>query len=218
MKTNIKMLMVAAVASGSLIGGVAFADTIGGASCGSCEGATYTLVSDFVDLGASATTDTVNFLLVVDTSGVNAFNSVSDARLLDVAIKITSDNGLTGALIVQPSDFVEVLGGLNAGGCNGAGAGFDCAHSTTNGVATSGGPYTFVFQETYATGTLLSGNLAASVKARYGSPTAGFLGLTSEQITIQRPPSGVPEPASVILLGSGLVGIGLWGVKRRKNG
>lgn len=216
MKNTFKMFMMAAVAGGSLISGAAFADTIGPSACASCEGASYTLTSNFVDLGSSATTDTVNFTLTINTSGVNAFNGVLDARLLNVAIKITSDNGLTGALIVQPSDFVEVLGGLNASGCNGSGAGFDCAQSAS-GVATSGGPYTFVFQETYATGTLLSGNLAASVKARYGSPTAGFLGLTSENITIQRPPTGVPEPASMLLLGSGLVGIGLWGVKRRKN-
>jgi hypothetical protein len=39
--------------------------------------------------------------------------------------------------------------------------------------------------------------------------------LVSEDITLQR--STVPEPASVILLGSGLAGIGLWGMKRRKN-
>ena len=34
---------------------------------------------------------------------------------------------------------------------------------------------------------------------------------------VNGPGSTVPEPASVILLGSGLAGIGLWGMKRRKN-
>jgi hypothetical protein len=35
---------------------------------------------------------------------------------------------------------------------------------------------------------------------------------------VNGPGTTVPEPASVILLGSGLAGIGLWGMKRRKNG
>jgi hypothetical protein len=32
------------------------------------------------------------------------------------------------------------------------------------------------------------------------------------------PPSTVPEPTSLLLLGSGLAGIGAWSMKRRKNG
>ena len=57
---------------------------------------------------------------------------------------------------------------------------------------------------------------AASIKARYVNAAGNKVGaLVSENITLQR--STVPEPASVILLGSGLAGIGLWGMKRRKN-
>lgn len=36
-------------------------------------------------------------------------------------------------------------------------------------------------------------------------------------VTVGSIASAVPEPASVILLGSGLAGIGLWGMKRRKS-
>jgi hypothetical protein len=44
------------------------------------------------------------------------------------------------------------------------------------------------------------------------------LGQSGENsVTVGSIASTVPEPASVILLGSGLAGIGLWGMKRRKN-
>ncbi|HEY3196470.1 MAG TPA: PEP-CTERM sorting domain-containing protein [Nitrospirales bacterium] len=192
----------------SILGEVSYADTIGPSGCDTCHGASYALTSNFVDLDPSPTVTTMDFTLTINTAGVGAGFSLTDA-----AIKITSGAGfISGALIApSPAGFAEVAGGLNNSGCDGSGGGFDCAHSATG--AATGGTIVFTFEETFTQGTLLTGTNAASVKARYVDATGGFSGpLTSEGITIQH--TEMPEPASVLLLGSGLAGLGFWRWKK----
>jgi hypothetical protein len=146
----------------------------------------------------------MNFTLTIDAAGVGA-----GFYLTDAGIKVTSGAGfISGALIApSPAGFAEVAGGLNSSGCDSSGGGFDCAHSATGAAA--GGILVFTFEETFTEGTLLTDTNAASVKARYVDATGAFSGpLTSEAITIQH--AEAPEPASVLLLGSGLAGLGFW--------
>lgn len=196
---------------GFVSSGVARADTIG-PDCGSCLGSSYKLTYD-----ATSNPDVFDVFLVVNTTG---FTNSSNDLLNAVSLKLVpqSSDIASVSLLSQPASFGStVSGGINASGCSGSGGGFFCSGSTGNGVAVgrAGDIYSFEWALTAgAPGDLMTGLDDASIKALYVDPTGKQNGITSEDITLTQAPSVVPEPSSLLLLGTGI--IGLAGVTRKR--
>ncbi len=105
----------------------------------------------------------------------------------------------------------------SAGGCSVLPAGFVCSAASfgSESDADVGGTLTFEWQVTVKNGTLATGPLGSSVKARFGcedgtAENCKAKPATSEDITLQR----VPEPGALGLFGTGL--LSLAGIVRRR--
>ena len=220
----IKSSKIVLIALGGLLlasAGPAVADPIG-PICGTCQGSTYQLTySGSAESDVDLLHETFRISLIIDTSGYTGGGSF----LHDVAIKVTANfNGGESASLFSAPSGSWALGGLNtgidAGGCSGAGGGFACAEHSGSGEPVPNGIYTWEFDITIDNGTLLTGLLEASVKARYVDASAFKIGdLVSENITLQvdeELPLPVPAPATVILLGLGMLGLGV-GVRLRRR-
>jgi hypothetical protein len=195
---------------GLAVGGTADATPIGPPplTCANstCQGSIYELTYSGSPISSTATTQTFEVTLTIDPTNYNGGGAFID----NVAPKVS--NSVTAALLVSAptatSDWTLFMTGINAGGCSMAGGGFVCAADSNppadlpdEAPLPHAGVYSWVFDLTIPTGTLLTAPNAATIKVRYTDSAGTKVGaLVSEPITLEI----IPEPSTLALVFAGL--------------
>ncbi|HEX9596982.1 MAG TPA: PEP-CTERM sorting domain-containing protein [Anaerolineales bacterium] len=168
--------------------------------CDSCFGMTYTLSFDTTPTSTTATTETFQITLTIDTTGATGLNSGDLLRL--VALKLTGGNSITAVSAVSiPTGWTAGFGGEGGitDGCDDTGTddrACSFAASASDGLAPDGSTYTWILDVTVLTGTLMTDGIPLRVAFTNGTGQR----LLSDTFTTE-----VPEPGTLILFGTGLL-------------
>jgi hypothetical protein len=145
---------------------LAYSDPIGPTGCQSCNGGIFSLTYSGTPISNDGTNSVYRVTFMLDGRPAGFLSTIISVDSL--AVKISA-SAISMSVVSAPGGAVAwnptTAGGLNAGGCNGSGSGFNCADKA-GGVVIQDQLLYFVFDITVANNVPLL-LTESSIKARF---------------------------------------------------